>query len=427
MADSDSFMGDEPMSYPAAFPGPLSIPNMPPPPNQPPSPGPDQFGGAAMFPPQEGPGEFNQIVEETRLLAERTARETKNAFSTSKLWEFERTLGNGAYGITMLIRNKSYFARRPKRVVLKRSIRQDEGQRDLINEMDSLRALRGHAHIGQLIDAIEDVVYTRPRAGRIAAIARRMLGMIENPPENIFKILHLRRGPALILEYIENGSLASLKQKIYARRIQLPNRVLWSWFYCLTRACVGLTHEKENFKGGPLELETLQPAGEDHFPLEHRDIAARNLMIADSEPTVPEHQLVPKLVMIDFGIATWAPNAYYAQLANMYGISMVMMYLIVVDRALRGQVRITNHNGIVTKAGLILPNNGVDPFPRLDPDLRDLLVRTLNNVDAQRPELPQVFEEVRVGMMKDASAYPGNIYETDDYIRGLLQRLLNDA
>ncbi|KAI0189128.1 kinase-like domain-containing protein [Xylaria flabelliformis] len=397
-------------------------------------PGPDPFGDAAQalmgnVEDEYGPEpsfEEPDIVDEARLLAERTERDIRKAFSTSKLWEFERTLGNGSQGITMLIKNKSLLDRRPKRVVLKRSIRDDDGGGDLINEMDMLRLLRGHSHIGQLIDAIEDVSYTRPRAGKIAAFARRNFGMIENPPQNIFKILHLRRGPALILEYLENGSLQSFQYKISQRRIKLPNRILWSWLYCLTRACIGMTYEKEDFEDGPLELETLQE-GPTLFPVHHRDIAARNLMVADRELQVPEHQLVPKLVLIDFGLAGWADNDYYAQQGNMYEIAMVMVHLIIADLALQGQVRNAVHNEIRTRAGLILPDNGIDPLPLLDPDLRDLLARMLNTATGQRPELEQVFEEVRVGMLKDAAAYPGNPRETDDYIRELLQSLLNDA
>ncbi|TRX87855.1 hypothetical protein FHL15_011244 [Xylaria flabelliformis] len=391
---ADPSMGDQPMPFP----------------------GPDPFGDAAQallrpdlgaiagqmgnVEDEYGPEpsfEEPDIVDEARLLAERTEREIRNAFSTSKLWEFERTLGNGSQGITVLIKNKSLLDRRPKRVVLKRSIRDDD-------------------------DAIEDVSYTRPRAGKIAAFARRNFGMIENPPQNIFKILHLRRGPALILE-VKNGSLQSFQYKISQRRIKLPNRILWSWLYCLTRACIGMTYEKEGFEDGPLELETLQE-GPGLFPVHHRDIAARNVMVADRELQVPE---LPKLVLIDFGLAGWADNDYYAQQGNMYEIAMVMVHLTIADLALHGQVRNAVHNGIRTRAGLILPDNGVDPLPLLDPDLRDLLARMLNTASGQRPELEQVFEEVRVGMLKDAAAYPGNPCETDDYIRDLLQGLLNDA
>ncbi|KAI1744964.1 hypothetical protein F4680DRAFT_443446 [Xylaria scruposa] len=187
-----------------------------------------------------------------------------------------------------------------------------------------------------------------------------------------------------------------------------------------------MTYEKENYQDGPLELETLQE-GPGLFPVQHRDVAARNMMIADREPQVPEHQLVPKLVLIDFGLAGWADNDYYAQQGNMYDIAMVMIHLIVADLALLGQVRNAYYNGIPTRAGLILPNDGVDPLPLLDPNLRDLLARMLNTHTGQRPELEQLFEEVRVGVSKDAAAYPGNPNETDDYIQELLQGLLNDA
>ncbi|RYC62208.1 hypothetical protein CHU98_g4010 [Xylaria longipes] len=286
------------------------------------------------------------------------------------------------------MKNKAPFApRRYRRVVLKRSIRQDENLNDLITEMDQLRVFRGHSHIGQLIDSTPDVSYLRPRAGRIAAVARRLFGKIENPPENIFKTLSYIRGPGIILEYLENGSLANFQQK----------------------------------------LEEITADGGFLHPLEHRDIAARNLMIGECEPTVPEHHLIHKLILIDFGVAEYANNAYLAQRGNMFQIARAIISLIIVDLRLGLAERIDDYNGIRTRAGTILPENGVDPFPRLDPDLRNLLVRMLNRFEGQRPDLAQVLEETRLGMMKDASAYPGNRHETDEYIQFFLQEFLHNA
>ncbi|KAI0468131.1 hypothetical protein F4859DRAFT_215631 [Xylaria cf. heliscus] len=453
---ADPSLSPIPPMPPAPIPAPavpvapmFPLPQIPPPV----PPGPGSFGGAANVPlppdleaiarlvqnvnlaagsseprPEPSQDDMDDHLDMIQQLARRTAEELQDLFSTSTLWEFERILGNGAFGITVLLRDKTPF-RRSRRVVLKRSIRPDENLQDLVTEMDALRDMLGHTHIAQIIDAISDVAIARPRAGRIAAVARRLLGVLENPPENIFKVLNYERGPALILEYLENGSLVQLQVKALDRGIQLPNRILWSWLYCMIRACVGMTYKRRGFRrGGRLELETFEAAGNQYYPLQHSDINARNLMIHDLEPRVPEHSLVPKLVMIDFGIATWAPTTYLAQLGNLHMVARVLVNLILVDVQLGGIERQVNYGGFRTRAGMIFPdNNGVDNFPNLDPALRDLLARMLNTIEANRPDLPQVFEEARRGMEKGEAAYPGNPNETDRHIRDLLQSLLHDA
>ncbi|KAH8168133.1 hypothetical protein CIB48_g116 [Xylaria polymorpha] len=367
---------------PLALPGPELFGGAGPVPPDPP--GPDPFGGAGQVSlpsdldeianlarnvvgPDSDPGEDeeddddeeDEHMREIRLYTEQAADELRGLFSTSTLWEFEKVLGNGAFGITVLLRDKSPF-RRSRRVVLKRSIRDEEHRYILIREMDALQDMRGHAHIGQIKNSIVDVAYTRPRRGKLAAVARRILGLASNSTENIFKILSRKRGPAIILEYLENGSLAQFQAKATEKGVELPNRVLWGW------ACVALAHQKEGFQGGQPELEMLENSREQYYPLEHGDIYARNLMIAEHEPGVPEHQTVPKLTLIDFGSAKFVATPYQAELENM---SMV----------------------------------------------------------SRRPGLPEMFAITRAGMMKGEADYPGNPQETDDHVRQVLQGLLHDA
>ncbi|KAI0206678.1 hypothetical protein F4808DRAFT_3006 [Astrocystis sublimbata] len=262
-----------------------------------------------------------RYFEEGRLLAEREAKDLTELFTHSRLWECEKTLGNGSYGVALLMKNKSTFDRNPKRVVLKRGIRR-KGADSLVHEMRFIQMMRGHAHIGQMVDSHEDVHYIRHRPGRLAKIARRVFGKFENPPQNIFKHMSSRRGPALILEYLENGSLMSFIEKSRGMNITLPNRILWAWFYCLMRAGAALTQENLDYRGGPLILEELANLGDDSnfCPLRHNDVAPRNVMISNTEPEVPEHQLVPKLVLIDFGVARFDDSAFNAQSRNVYDL-----------------------------------------------------------------------------------------------------------
>lgn len=135
--------------------------------------------------------------------------------------------------------------------------------------------------------------------------------VLTNYPENIFKTLSPHRGPAILLEYLEGGSMYDFVIRQIEKRVVLPNRILWSIFYCckirsqtasydaapeygantvlVVRACVAMAYAKKAPYGEPLELEELHP-DEDHLLLLHGDIAFRNLMFDDYEDNVPERR-----------------------------------------------------------------------------------------------------------------------------------------
>ncbi|XXG99954.1 hypothetical protein Hte_006295 [Hypoxylon texense] len=60
-----------------------------------------------------------------------------------------------------------------------------------------------------------------------------------------------RRSDIIILEYMENGSLQGLIEKLSLERRRgrgrIPNRVLWSFWLCLIRACVGMEYPPRKF------------------------------------------------------------------------------------------------------------------------------------------------------------------------------------
>ncbi len=79
----------------------------------------------------------------TRRELDRLARtveaQTKRAFSSSRGWEFEKALGNGSFGLTVLLRDRDPLKlRRHRRVVLKRALRQNDGVEDFVAEMRAL-------------------------------------------------------------------------------------------------------------------------------------------------------------------------------------------------------------------------------------------------------------------------------------------------
>lgn len=150
-------------------------------------------------------------------------------------------------------------------------------------------------------------------------------------------------------------------------------------------------------------------------------------MISGAE-VVPEHILVPKLKMIDFGEAGEIQDAPRAIEKNLSDIAQEMMQLIK-RRGLRYTTQYwEEYNGIATHAVDILPQNGIDPFPNLDPDLRNLLVQALRSDVENRPSLRQMLHRTREGAAKPASTYRRRALDESDYsIQLTFQQLLYDA
>ncbi|KAI1496454.1 kinase-like domain-containing protein [Biscogniauxia marginata] len=119
----------------------------------------------------------------------------------------------------------------------------------------------------------------------------------------------------ILLEYLRNGSLKDLIVKIQSQNKPAPNRVLWSFWLCLVRACIGLEYWPRKFhpdRHAPLANGASRDLLED-LPLArkrwrrkrtvHFDIDPKNILIGDITPRDPEHRLIPKLKMADFGLA----------------------------------------------------------------------------------------------------------------------------
>ncbi|TGJ87151.1 hypothetical protein E0Z10_g1636 [Xylaria hypoxylon] len=361
--------------------------------------------------------------------------ETRNAITTSKTWTFEKTLGYGAYGLTMLLSDRDPLNLRPvRKVVLKRPLMPETGVDDFVREAEALRNLRGHAHIIQLINYTANVGDFRSRGGRLARAFRRVKAAFNNPPVNLFRALSYNHGgPAILSEYLENGSLVRVMERLFDRRDQLPNRILWSWYHCMVSACVALTYKKEGPEGGPLEREKPQANGE-HYRLIHNDIAHRNMMVDQCEPMVRQHRLVPKLVMIDFGLARQAipGDEIRSEQMNLTDINIMMLGLIIPRSAVvhAEDLRLARWNGMITQAACILND---DRLPYLDPDLQMLLAESFKCNDELepygRPSLEETFQRTRRGMRKPATSYSEalRILELDETVWMIMQNLIFDA
>ncbi|KAI1311360.1 hypothetical protein F5Y03DRAFT_410516 [Xylaria venustula] len=363
-------------------------------------------------------------------------RQYRDVFSGARGWEFEKILGHGAFGVTTLLKDKDPLhirrnnpRRYPRRVVLKRPLIAERDTLDFFVESKELQALRGHAHIAHLVDYTHTVEIFRSRAGRTVDFLRRILRRATNPAENIFKDLAYHDGPAIILDYLENGQLLQFALKRQHRRITLPNRLLWSLAHCMVRFCIGMTQYKAAPYEAPLQLETpTEEYDDDSWTVAHNDIAARNIMIGDIEHDVPEHRLVPKLVLIDFGMADHKISARVSELCNLQQVMHELMWLIL-DRVDMKTAK--ECDGVRTCAWELYPQhqrNGQNRAPTLDPELRALLRDGMYEDFQARPSLREMFIRTSLGAGKPASAYGARQdEESDEAVRRTIQGLMYDA
>ncbi|KAI1284808.1 kinase-like domain-containing protein [Xylaria sp. FL0933] len=142
----------------------------------------------------------------------------------------------------------------------------------------------------------------------------------------------LNRRDFLMLEYCRYGDLESLIKRVSGRNMVFPNRVLWSFWLCMVRACLGMQYPPRKFhprrREGPPEDMGGQPGvstdrlgkvvGTDLFEevpdprkrwaqkrIVHFDIDPKNIFITglDALTRDEEHKLVPRLKLADFGLA----------------------------------------------------------------------------------------------------------------------------
>ncbi|KAI0437082.1 kinase-like domain-containing protein [Xylaria telfairii] len=339
--------------------------------------------------------------------ADAVAAELQGYFSRSTTWECEKTLGHGAHGTAILVKERSGRDGHQRRVVLKRALA--DGMAELKAEIATLGKLRGGAHFSTLLASCDDLTeFADP-------------GPSETTFKTIFTSLHGLRGPALVQEYYQNGTINSLKEKAKAQNIDIPNRLLWNFYLCLVRACVGLAYLPTSPESGIERLEEI-PSDRAAGDLVHGDIAGGNMVIGDMDPSTPEHSTIPVLKMIDLGSSRECAEAGKGVEENLHSVAVEMLRMIrkgpVKTRGLRNA---TYFEGVRTVATDILPGvDGMPRFPNLDPKLQDLLVQALRTDRGRRPTLAEMLAATQNGCQSSADAL-------QDQDAVTIQRLIYDA
>ncbi|KAK7754922.1 RNA-splicing factor [Diatrype stigma] len=211
-------------------------------------------------------------------------------------------------------------------------------------------------------------------------------------------------GPVIAMEYLENGSWLRLMQRVQAHRIDLPNRLLWSFFLCSD--------------------------GSAPSTVEHGDLHLSNVMFGSADGRFAEHAIAPVAKFIDLG----SMKEGVGVADNIIKIGTRMLNIVVRDQPRRLLRNTTTYNGIETHAFPILPSPTGQKSPNyllplLDPDLRDVIARCMAKQEADRPTLPELLRvaENAVRTKKAASYAPNGARETDDAIAEVVRQIIYNA
>ncbi|KAI1314232.1 hypothetical protein F5Y03DRAFT_402459 [Xylaria venustula] len=350
-------------------------------------------------------------VMELRRQAEKLAQEIQTHFETSSYWEYEKLLGYGGFGLAILLRQKGEGPHR-HRMALKVAL--PPAAEDLRTEIEWLK------HIVRVLASCD-------RPSRLDWDNNKKLQVTEQqplPPQTAFGSLAQLEGPVLALEYIENGDLLTLFRRMRFDDVHMPNRMLWSLFLCLIRACIGMAYPI----GGPIGtapvLEMHPNDGRPPRGITHNDIAIRNIMVATGDD-LGEHHIGHLFKLIDFGQTNDVDGPRVGPRRNLLAVARLVAFMIKMADISMRQTKM--YRGSSTYAGEILPQSYGNPYPWLDRDLAGLIAECMYEDMNRRPTLKQALDRAGDAVMnKRARSFREPAEETDDAIRTFVQRYILD-
>ncbi|KAI1357781.1 kinase-like domain-containing protein [Xylaria arbuscula] len=344
--------------------------------------------------------------------AETLGQTIQRHFETSTYWEFEKSLGNGGYSLAILLRQKAGFGSDGRRIALKVALpREAQSLRDEINW---LKQLHGSKHIVRILASCDDATQPDWESNP---------GILEEKPlpaQTAFNSLTQLEGPVVALEYIENGDLLSLFYRIMDEDVHMPNRMIWSLFLCLIRACIGMAYPIGSSLDTEPILETMPRDSKPPRGITHNDIALRNIMLGEPDD-LPEHRIGHIYKLIDFGLTGELSVPASAPGRNLFAIAQIVGYMIKMADL---NMRTTQlHKGFETFGGEFLRQSWGNPYPWLDKDLAELIAECLYEDSAHRPSLQTALMRASDAVMnKRPRDFRNPREENDDAIDSFVQR-----
>ncbi|KAI5925938.1 kinase-like domain-containing protein [Camillea tinctor] len=350
--------------------------------------------------------ERRALVREAR---EKLATQFSDYFTTAHGLEYVRPLGKGSAAGALLfndLEKQTPNKRVLRRVVVKYAFAEYENRNkmaddEIRNEFRWLRKLGGPEHIVQLITCEVDE---------------------EQIPR-----------PALVLEFLEGGDVGQLCLKLRRAKRDMPNRVLWSIFLCLTRASVAMAY----YPWTEGERETI-PNNQQPKNLVHGDLHDENILLGALHPDDAEHRLAPRLKLIDFGkagvipptVGITGPQQSVQDIGRVIIALVARRYSSISDENM--QVNIQDDTGASHQI-LIYTDPAVRDATHLSAELRNVLFRSQAINPAERPSLDRLLQLCEAAVNTHTAAQYSNIpgydhsAETNDSIRQFIQQFILDG
>ncbi|KAJ8125778.1 hypothetical protein O1611_g7859 [Lasiodiplodia mahajangana] len=338
----------------------------------------------------------------------------------NEYWEFEKRLGFGAFGFTALFKRKGSPEQPAQRTAVKFAVGNDgRGATSLRDEIKMLEKVNGASHIVSAFASCSDLACARLAASGFSGNDNTGI-----PALAVFEGSVGLQGPAVALEYLEYGDIFGLMNKIRRTDLNVPNRVLWSFFCCFIRASVGLAYPAGKPLGSNAQiLEELPP---DHKPstesgIMHLDFNNRNIMLTVDDG--PEHKIGVKAKLIDFGLANGRLGRSGSPV-NIFDAARTVATLATPRLGIPNNT--CEYKGLPTK-GVNLVGTGEAPFPLpwLDPELRDFLARCLYAEEAHRPGLQEALQVAENAVRsKTAMSFPEPDLETESAVDAFIQEFV---
>ncbi|RYC57397.1 hypothetical protein CHU98_g8818 [Xylaria longipes] len=314
----------------------------------------------------------------------------------NEYWEYEKKLGFGGFGFTALMKRKGSSGQ--------------PGQRMAVKFPVGTSKVNGASHIVSILASCEDI--------EEAAVSRH-----SGDNNMIFEGFVGLVGPAVALEYLEYGDILGLIGRVRKTERNVPNRVLWSLFYCLIRASVGMAYPPRQPIGSNAQI--LEELPSDHGPatesgMAHNDFNIRNIMLTVGDG--PEHEIGVMAKLIDFGLAM--ENRFSGSPRNIFDAALTISSLATPGIGMPNTTCM--YQGSPTRAGNLV-GTGDPPFPLpwLDPELRDFLARCMYTNERLRPTLQEAVQVAQNAVhSKTPMSFPMPDMETESAINAFVQDLI---
>ncbi|KAI0474473.1 hypothetical protein F4859DRAFT_522095 [Xylaria cf. heliscus] len=392
-------------------------------------------------------------------------REVAEYFTRRPGTEFVGFAGIGRHGGALVLKERDANGQFLRMVVIKYSLgaltsdQNSNADDDLRNEYRWLEMLRGAEHIVQLVP-FADCSLNLPGISNgedtfEESLAK--LSVIEEDQKNegdtsprgaklTKESLRARKCPTFALEYLPNGTLSGLIDRIAPRSQLIPNRMMWRIWLCMVRQCIAMAfpplYPPEN---GKLERERFLPDVE-FFTLTQNSAHLANYVFGEESPLSPDSDHdpgVPLVKLIDFGrgrvenpkdyIDDGLPNFFECGArANLWSAACVMGQLacpLAPDEQFDSDHPVAYNymkdnieHTVMTDAAQVVRESA-----EMDVALRDTIARCMSSEMKDSPSLQEVLAEAED---KVANRGPDDnpdlegrmgLQESDEYIRQFLQ------